>query len=75
METTSNLFTAEYRAELIKIANNKFQNDLAECSSSFEQVMCKAELESNLEKIENNIDPFKTEKPNDSDFECVGCGS
>jgi len=75
METVSNLFTAEYRAELIKIAKNKFNNDLAECNSTFEKAMCKAELDSNLKKIENNIDPFKTEKPSESDFECVGCGS
>ena len=75
METLSNLFTAEYKVELIKIAKEKFNNDLAECDSTFEKAMCKAEFESNLKKIENNIDPFKTERPNDSDFECVGCGS
>jgi hypothetical protein len=75
METVSNLFTAEYKAELIKIANEKFNNDLAECNSTFEKAMCKAELDSNLKKIDININPFKTERPGDSDFECVGCGS
>ena len=48
METLSNLFTAEYKIELIKIAKEKFNNDLAECDSTFEKAMCKAEFESNL---------------------------
>ena len=75
MEQTLNAFSAEYRESLIAKCNTQYKNDLEDCETTLEEAMCRAELKANLSKIENNIDPFKTERPDSSDFECVGCGS
>lgn len=75
MEQTLNVFTQDYKENLIEKCNAQYQKDLDECETTLEEAMCRAELKSNLAKIENNIDPFKTERPDTSDFECVGCGS
>jgi hypothetical protein len=53
----------------------KYDADLETAESQMEIAMCKAEKDSNLKKLKEGINPFNIQKPDDSDFECIGCGS
>ena len=68
-------FTPGYRQELIEKCRLKLEQDTNNATTDMEVAMCKAEFKSNLEKIENNINPLEIQRPEDSQFECVGCGS
>jgi len=69
------VFTEEVKQELRNQVEAKYKDDLAgyEEEDTFSRNMCKAEYKSNLAKIERNINPI--ERPENSIYECEGCGS
>lgn len=69
------VFTPQEREALIQKCRLKYEEDVNKSDTSIEIAMCKAEFESNLKKIENNVNPLDIQRPEDSQFECVGCGS
>ena len=75
MNQTLNALSPEYKQMLIAKCNENYKKELADRDTSLEEAMCRAQHKANLKKIEDNIDPFKIDRPDSSNFECEGCGS
>lgn len=56
-----------------QILSKNYLEAREQCESPFEVKMLDREYNDNIKKVENGINPF--DKPDNSPYECEGCGS
>jgi len=56
-----------------QLLSKKYLEQKSACESEMEVKMLDREYKKDIEKINNGINPF--DKPENSGFECFGCGS
>lgn len=65
--------TNEEKQSAKQLLSKKYLEQKSACESALEVKMLDAQYKKDVEKIENGINPF--EKPENSGFDCFGCGS
>lgn len=65
--------TPEEKQIIKDLLREKYEKALEEVKSTFDKAMLRAEYNNNLKKVEEGINPF--EKPDNTDYQCIGCGS
>jgi len=67
--------TQEQQFSMRRFLQEKYYQDTLKAESILEMKMLTKEYVSNLEKIENGVNIFNNNGSEDSDYECIGCGS
>ena len=65
--------TNEEKQSAKQLLSKKYLEQKSACESDLEVKMLNEQYRKDAEKIENGINPF--DKPENSGFECFGCGS
>lgn len=67
--------TEEEKQSMLKLLKEQYVNNALEAENRMEANMLKREYEKNVELLEAGNNIFANNKPNDSDYECIGCGA
>jgi hypothetical protein len=66
---------AQEQENMTNLLNEQLQKDLADADSSFEMKMIQGEYDKKLEKLNEGQNIFEDNSPDDSHYECIGCGA
>jgi len=66
---------AKEKENMIALLNEQLEKDLAAADSTFEKKMIQGEFNKKIEKLNAGENIFEDKSPDDSHYECIGCGA
>lgn len=65
----------EVQDNMIKLLEEQLEKDLSAADSAFEKKMIQGEFDKKMEKLTAGVNIFEDNRPDDSHYECIGCGA